>query len=141
MVARNWGLNPKRMLWVYQQVILPRITYGCIVWWHKAQIESNKNKLESLQRTALLLTTEAMKTTPAISLEALLNVFPLNINIKMLAYAAYLRLKKAKTWTPDVAISPHKKISSLLTNVTTQIDSCSRQKIQYHYQRKKQLEL
>ena len=39
MVSRTWGLNPKTMLWVYKQIILPRITYGSVITW-KA-IENN----------------------------------------------------------------------------------------------------
>lgn len=126
MVARSWGLNPKRMLWVYQQIILPRITYGCIVWWHSALKECNKNKLESLQRTALLLTSGAMRTTPSISLEAILNVFPLYIKIQSTAFSCYLRLKKSQMWRLDSATLSHKKIENLLDHSFENRDSCPR---------------
>ena len=29
-----WGLDPKRMQWIYKQIILPRLTYGCLVLGH-----------------------------------------------------------------------------------------------------------
>jgi ribonuclease HI len=126
MVAKTWGLNPKRMLWIYQQIILPRITYGCVVWWHKAQQDNNKNKFNSLQRSALLMTTGAMRTTPSIALEALLNVVPLNIKIQMTAFSAFLRLKKSSTWRQDCLISPHKKIAYMLENSDINGDECTR---------------
>ena len=55
MVGKVWGLSPKLVMWLWKQIILPRITYGCIVWWHKAQQVTVANKLNSLQRLALLL--------------------------------------------------------------------------------------
>ena len=29
-----YGLSPARMLWIYKQILLPRITYGSHVWGH-----------------------------------------------------------------------------------------------------------
>lgn len=47
MIAKKWGLGPKQTHWVYKQIVLPRITYGAVVWWkasltHKKQLESTQ---------------------------------------------------------------------------------------------------
>ena len=34
-----YGLSPARMLWIYKQIILPRITYGAHVWGHSLTLE------------------------------------------------------------------------------------------------------
>ena len=47
-----WGLNPKRMQWIYKQIILPRLTYGCLVWGH-SMTNSHIQKIETVERVAL----------------------------------------------------------------------------------------
>jgi ribonuclease HI len=128
MISRNWGLSPKQALWVYQQIILPRITYGSIVWWHQAQTVTNAKKLQSFQRLALMMVTGAMRTTPSASLEAILNVSPMDTKIKALAIAGCYRLKKAGTWRQDSHRTPHRTIENVLNALTADgvDDSCQR---------------
>ena len=47
-----WGLDPKRMQWIYKQIILPRLTYGCLVWGHSLT-NSQIQKIETVERVAL----------------------------------------------------------------------------------------
>ena len=47
-----WGLNPKRMQWIYKQIILPRLTYGCMVWGH-SMTNSQIKKIETVERVAM----------------------------------------------------------------------------------------
>ena len=47
-----WGLNPKRMQWIYKQIILPRLTYGCLVWGH-SMTNSQIQKIETVERVAM----------------------------------------------------------------------------------------
>lgn len=82
MLSKRWGLNTKAMLWIYNQIIIPRVTNGCITWWHKTGIGTNNSKLTALQRMALAMVTGAMRTTPTAALEALMNVTPIAIKIK-----------------------------------------------------------
>ena len=35
-----YGLSPARMLWIYKQILLPRITYGSHVWGHSLTQET-----------------------------------------------------------------------------------------------------
>ena len=34
-----YGLSPSKMLWIYKQILLPRITYGAHVWGHSLTLE------------------------------------------------------------------------------------------------------
>ena len=75
-----WGLNPKRMQWIYKQIILPRLTYGCMVWGHS--LTSNQiSKLGSVERLALGYHAPMWKTTPTASLQILLNQKPSHLEV------------------------------------------------------------
>ena len=37
-----YGLSPARMLWIYKQILLPRITYGSHVWGHSLREAAQK---------------------------------------------------------------------------------------------------
>ena len=45
-----YGLSPARMLWIYKQILLPRITNGSHVWGHSLTLEQQHTirSLESL---------------------------------------------------------------------------------------------
>ena len=62
-----YGLNPKRMQWIYKQIILPRLTYGCHVWGHYLN-NDQISKLGSVERLALAYYAPMWKTTPTASL-------------------------------------------------------------------------
>lgn len=101
VVKRHWGLSPKMSLWLYNQVILPRITYGALTWWNKAQKVTIAAQLNKVQRVALLMITGAMKTTPTLALNVALNIPPLEMRIFSLALASYYRLKFNGLWRQD----------------------------------------
>ena len=98
MVGRTWGLSPKMTHWIYTQVILPRITYGCIVWWHRAKTTNFKTKLSKLQRMAELCITGATRTTPTAALDAALLLPPLELVIEAKARCTAVRLAANKLW-------------------------------------------
>lgn len=114
LVSKKWGLNPTRMLWIYKQIVLPKITFGCILWWHRTLIKNVSVKLESLQRMALMLMTGAMKTTPTLALEAALNILPLRIQITKTAFQSFVRLKTNQMWINDFNLGGHKSIEKLI---------------------------
>lgn len=130
MVSKHWGLKPKVMLWIYNQIIKPRVTYGSIIWWHAAKKNQNRNKLKCIQRMALMLTTGAVRSTPTSALEALLNVIPLELEIERLAIKACARLIKAGTWIKKGGCKHlHKSIEAETTKLmnTGETDDCARE--------------
>jgi len=67
-----WGLKPRVDYWLYVSVIRPSFTYAALVWWPGYQTVSAKKKLSRIQRLACLGITEAMRTTPANAMEAII---------------------------------------------------------------------
>ena len=83
-----YGLNPKRMEWIYKQIILPRLTYGCHVWGPSPNNEQI-TKLGSVERLDLAYYAPMWKITPTASLQIILNQKPsylevLSVGIKSL---------------------------------------------------------
>ena len=58
-----WGLNPRRMQWIYKQIILPRLTYGCMVWGH-SMTNSQIKKIETVERVAMQCYASTWKKHP-----------------------------------------------------------------------------
>jgi ribonuclease HI len=97
MVAKHWGLSPKAMLWIYEAIIIPKMTYGAIVWWHKMN-EANLRILKSVERRSLMLVTGAVTSTPNASLNAILNVTPIEKKVEEIAIKACARLMNNAQW-------------------------------------------
>lgn len=98
MVSRNWGLTPKRTKWVYDLIVEPRITYGAVVTWKGAERRANSNKLKSLQRLSMKMTTGCTNDTSTVMLRAILNLPSSEDKLKSLAAATHERLKLAGYW-------------------------------------------
>ena len=93
MASRTWGLTPQIAAWLYKQVIVPRITYGSIIWWHRANLKTFAQRLDKIHRLALLMITGAMRSTPTMGLSAALEILPINMIIEVRARECYERLK------------------------------------------------
>jgi ribonuclease HI len=98
LVGRTWGVKPNIMRWIYTQVIIPRITYGSIVWWHRTSIEKFKLKLTKIQRLAALTITGAMKSAPTSALETILGLPPLHLVMEAKAKSCAIRLASTEMW-------------------------------------------
>lgn len=126
MISKNWGLNPKAVLWLYKQVIMPRITFGCLAWWHAAvQVKANQMKLSTIQRTAMLMATGATSYTATESLNAILDLPPLHIKIEHSALKTCIRLVQNSLWLMDKNYTlGHRKIILVASalNIPNQTD-------------------
>ena len=87
-----YGLSPARMLWIYKQILLPRITYGSHVWGHSLTQE-HKASIRSVERLALRYFAPIWKTTPTASLEVILNKKPSHLEVVGVGIKTYLRIK------------------------------------------------
>ena len=92
MIGTRWGLQPKQTEWLYKGTVRPILTYGSTVWINSLEKNCTNKTLEKIQRTACLMITGAMKSTPTAGMEALLNMTPLHIHIKN-----HILLYKAET--------------------------------------------
>ena len=91
-VGINWGLNPQRALWTYTMVARPTVTYGAIAWANRWS-ESNKRKLNSLQRLGCLMVTTPAPSAPTKGLEAILDLQPLWLYASQLGARAWARIR------------------------------------------------
>lgn len=90
--GKTWGLSPKMVHWSYVSLVRPFLLYGAIVWWNRAQMETSKQKLSKLQRLAGVSITSAMRTTPTVALDILLNLPPLEALIATEARRSMYRI-------------------------------------------------
>ena len=87
-----YGLNPKRMQWIWKQILLPRLTYGCHVWGHSLT-QHHKSLIKTVERLALKYYAPMWKTTPTASLQVILNQKPSHIEVKGVCIRSYMHIK------------------------------------------------
>jgi ribonuclease HI len=97
-MGKLWGPNPATVRWLYEGIIKPSLTYGCLIWGHALKTKSILSKLHRLQRLALLPMSPVRSQTPTAGMEVLANITPLTITINELSIRTYLRIK---THLPD----------------------------------------
>ncbi|XP_017490460.1 PREDICTED: uncharacterized protein LOC108378663 [Rhagoletis zephyria] len=85
--SRNWGLNPKLVMWMYTAIIRPILTYGALVWWPGLSRQYNVSKLRSIQRAASAGVTGAI-----------LNLIPIDLHLKEVAMKSAVRLRESGLW-------------------------------------------
>ena len=91
LIARDWGLAPRRVLWVYQAIVLPKLTYGAIVWGHEVK-QTVKKWLYRLQRLALSQILRPWRSTATESLDVIAGILPVDLRLQELAMKARLRI-------------------------------------------------
>ena len=74
------------------------ITYGSLVWWPAVRKVTCRSRLSQVQRLACLCMSGAFRTTPSLSLEALLGLIPLHITVEAEARSASARLNNWGQW-------------------------------------------
>ena len=91
-IKHIYGLSPARMLWIYKQILLPRITYGSLVWGHSLTQE-HKGYIRTVERLALRYFAPIWKTTSTASLEVILNQKPSYLEVEGVAIKTYIQIK------------------------------------------------
>ena len=92
-MGKLWGPNPVTVRWLYEGIVKPSLTYGCLVWGHSLKTKSILLKLHRLQRLALLPMSPVRAQTPTAGLEVIANVKPLTMTVNELSIRTYLRIK------------------------------------------------
>ena len=85
-----YGLNPKKMQWIYKQVLLPGLTYGCHVWGHTLTQSEQKSLLRSVERLALAYYAPMWKTTPTASLQIILSQIPSHLEVLSVGIKSFI---------------------------------------------------
>jgi hypothetical protein len=112
----TWGLKPHISNWLYVAIVRPQITYGAIIWWHKALQVTVMEKLTKLQRLGCLCATGAFRSTPTVALEALLGITPLDIYIQSETRLSAYHMFHLGNWRENTLRKGHTQITSFLKN-------------------------
>jgi ribonuclease HI len=103
-VGKTWGISPQNIRWIFNQVVLPNLSYACFVWAHK--INKSKfilNMLQKVQKMATLQITGGFSTTPTTTLDVLSGLLPIEMKIDLIATKTALRLKIDNNWVGGYA--------------------------------------
>jgi ribonuclease HI len=98
VVGRSWGLQPKMMKWIYTAVVRPMASYAAVIWCRAIKVKSYLAGLEKVQRTACLMITGAMRTTPGAAMENLLELPPIKVYLMKEAMRQATWLKMQGHW-------------------------------------------
>ena len=64
-IGKKWGLNPRKVSWIYQKILEPKLTYGAVVWAYGIS-KRNIKRIETIQNLALRQATRAQASTPGL---------------------------------------------------------------------------
>ena len=97
MMIRNatgvlWGPTSSSMRWAYNGIVLPMLTFGCIIWNKVANDGGVIQKLSRLNRLAAVCMFPMRRGTPTAALEVILDLPPVDLVIKERALCSMLRI-------------------------------------------------
>lgn len=126
LCKRNWGLQPKKMLYIYKSIIVPRLTYGCLIFWNKFSNERGNvmrtKNLRTLQRRAIMMITGASKNVPTLPLLAIMDITPLEVLFERRALEAHIRLKRNGSWRGNWASGGHGRLEETAEALELEIE-------------------
>ena len=82
VMRKTWSPQPRYNRWLYKDVVLPMILYGCHLWAEKLEQKGILDKLHQLQRLGLLSVTAIRRSTPTAALELIYDIPPIHLAIK-----------------------------------------------------------
>ena len=91
-IGKTWGPDPEQILWIWNMVVKPMVTYGSLVWATSLN-KTLRNKLNKLQRLALMQCGHFRKSTPETGLDVILGEIPLDLTILAEAMISRIRTK------------------------------------------------
>lgn len=119
----SWGIKPKEALQVYEQIIIPRITYGSGIWWHSVGTKRNSEKFDTLQRLAAKMGLGIFHTTPTVDLFYLAGLPPIKLVVIKQAMQECHRLQTNKLWPHPNMTTGHRQISIIKSRLQSINDS------------------
>lgn len=93
-IGDRWGITPDKMIWVYNAIIKPIITYACVTW--APRLLNTKTVLKPLEKAgnlSLLIATGALRSSSQEALHHLFDVLQASLDLEKTALLQSLRLK------------------------------------------------
>ena len=106
-IGVRWGPSPRMMLWAYNSLVIPALSYGVMMWGSQSLSSKIESELRRLNRLAAVGVAPMRRGTPTACLEVILNLKPLTIVMKERGLASFTRLSKgpnlgwAGTWQAE----------------------------------------
>lgn len=113
----SWGPMPRAAMYIMNQIVVPRVLYGCGTWWHRAHLNRHKKKLDKLQRLMLRMVTGIFHTTPTADILRILDVSSLSLRATRLALDESLRLTEEGGRPRSTNPKEHRCADSLLNEI------------------------
>ena len=98
-IGDNWGISPDKIIWVYNAIIKPIMTYACVAW--APRLLDKKSVLKPLEKPgnlSLLLASGALRSSSQEVLHQLFNLLPASLELEKTALLQSLRLKSLEHW-------------------------------------------
>lgn len=125
-IGKNWGISPDKIIWVYNAIIKPIITYACVTWAPRIiNTKSNMKPLDKLGNLTLLLTSGALKSTSQDALHYLFQILPISLELEQTSLLQAIKLMSLNHWPtiqPDNSVRKsfipcHTIINKTLDNI------------------------
>ncbi|XP_040582163.1 uncharacterized protein [Lepeophtheirus salmonis] len=101
VIGQKWGLTSQKVLWLYEAMVRPIISYGCLIWGHSITTKKSAIKiLNKIQRKILLAMTQTLRSTPTAGMESVLGIIPLDLFLQSQATKSRWRTRHflVDTW-------------------------------------------
>ena len=99
MIGDRWGLSPDNIMWIYNTIIKPVITYACVTWAPRLfNSSTNMAPLEKLGNHTLRMATSAFGKTSQDALHYLFSILPIQLELEKSALLQAIRLKSLDHW-------------------------------------------
>ena len=97
-IGARWNPAPRLMLWAFNNLVVPALTYGAVVWGNSDITNGIESELQRLVRLAAVGVAPMRKRTPKAGLQVILNLKPLHLVIGECGLETYIRLRKPSNW-------------------------------------------
>ena len=91
-VGTIWGPSPKVLKWAFNGIIIPSLTYGCIVWHRACKTDTIKKLFDKLTRLMCMAMMPLRKSSPDAGLQVVLDFPPLDLKIEEIALKSMIRV-------------------------------------------------
>ena len=92
-VGKMWGPPARSLLYAYNNMVIPSLGHGALVWYKSCQNASSNKKLAQLNRLIATCLMPLRYSTPTAGLQVVCNLMPVHLRMAELGLKTYLRVK------------------------------------------------
>ena len=104
-IGKKWGLKPKVIKWIYQAIVLPKLSYGSVAWAYNLN-KTQVKKLEKFQAQYARAITGANKSIPLLALNTITGLKDIQLHLKQTCLTRALALIAEGHWDEESHMEP-----------------------------------